>query len=121
MQHRGNYALFPQSLPLNNKELNDVLLMDTMSCPSNIFLLASFIARSFQCKVRNINSFLFIKINGYLLCICNSPLQSNGSLAPFLFEFKLSGSVVTPSADNNGAPKGHYYLQRAVQPDHSAE
>jgi hypothetical protein len=43
--------------------------------------------------------------------------DSNGSLAPFLFEFKLSRSGVTlqPSADNNGAPKGHYYLQRAVR------
>jgi hypothetical protein len=39
---------------------------------------------------------------------CDIPLQivmSNDSLA------------LRTSADNNGAPKGHYYLQRAVTPD----
>jgi hypothetical protein len=43
--------------------------------------------------------------------------DSNGSLAPFLYEFKLSGLGVTAPADNNDAPKGNYYLQRAVTPD----
>jgi hypothetical protein len=48
----------------------------------------------------------------------DSPLlDSNGSLAPFLFEFKLSRSGVTALSNNNGALKGHFYLQRAVTPN----
>jgi hypothetical protein len=34
-----------------------------------------------------------------------------------LFEFKLSGSGVTALCCNNDAPKGHYYLQKAVTSD----
>jgi hypothetical protein len=42
---------------------------------------------------------------------------SNGSLAHFFFNSNFLGRVWQPSADNNGAPKGHYYLQRAVKPN----
>ncbi len=36
---------------------------------------------------------------------------------PFCLNSNFLGRVWQPSADNNGAPKGHYYLQRAGTPD----
>ncbi len=36
---------------------------------------------------------------------------------PFCLQSNFLGRVWQPSADNNGAPNGHYYLQRAVTPD----
>jgi hypothetical protein len=36
---------------------------------------------------------------------------------PVCLNSNFLGLVKQPSADNNGAPKGHYYLQRAVTPD----
>jgi hypothetical protein len=43
---------------------------------------------------------------------CDSPVQR-----PFCLNSNFLGRVSQPSAENNGAPKGHYYLQRAVTPD----
>jgi hypothetical protein len=38
---------------------------------------------------------------------------------PFCLNSNFLGRVLQPSAEYNGAPKGHYYLQRAVTLNHS--
>jgi hypothetical protein len=43
---------------------------------------------------------------------CDSP-----AWRPFCLSSNFLGRVWQPSAENNGAPKVHYYLQRAVTPD----
>ena len=49
---------------------------------------------------------------------CDSPLQIVMAVwRPFCLNSNFLGRVWQPSADNNGAPNGHYYLQRAVTPD----
>jgi hypothetical protein len=49
---------------------------------------------------------------------CDSPLQKVMALwGPICLKSNSQGQVLQPSADNNGAPKGHYYLWRAVTPD----
>jgi hypothetical protein len=49
---------------------------------------------------------------------CDSPLQIEMAVwRPFCLSSNFLGGVLQPSADNNGAPKGHYYLQRAVTPN----
>ncbi len=49
---------------------------------------------------------------------CDSPLQIVVSVCrPFCLNSNCLGSVGQPSADKHGAPKGHYYLQRAVTPN----
>ena len=50
---------------------------------------------------------------------CDSPLQIVMAVwRPFCLNLNFLGRVWQPSADNNGAaPKGHYYLQRAVLPN----
>jgi hypothetical protein len=40
----------------------------------------------------------------------------NGSWRPFCLNSNFLGRVWQPSAEYNGVPKGHYYLQRAVIP-----
>jgi hypothetical protein len=49
---------------------------------------------------------------------CDSPLLIVMVVwHPFGLNSNFLGRVLQPSADNNGAPKGHYYLQRAVTPN----
>jgi hypothetical protein len=49
---------------------------------------------------------------------CDSPLQIvMADWRLFCLNSNFLGRVLQPSADNNGAPKGHYYLQRAVTPN----
>ncbi len=49
---------------------------------------------------------------------CGSSLQIVMAVwRPFCLISNFLGGVQQPYADNNGAPKGHYYLQRAVTPD----
>ncbi len=51
---------------------------------------------------------------------CDSPLQIVMAVwRPFCLNSNFLGRVWQPSAANNGAPKGHYYLQRAVTPTRS--
>jgi hypothetical protein len=87
------------------------------------------------------NPFLFKKINDHLYLQRVSPplknrpdMLSEGSAAhplgcdspiqiviavwrPFCLNSNFLCRVWQPSADNNGVPKGHYYLQRAVTLD----
>jgi hypothetical protein len=47
--------------------------------------------------------------------MCDSPLQIVMAVwRPFCLNLNFLGRVWLPSADNNGAPNSHYYLQRAV-------
>jgi hypothetical protein len=62
------------------------------------------------------SALMFSEGNAALPVWCDSPLQIVMAVWRTLFEFKLLGRVLQPSADNNGAPNGHYYLQRAVTP-----
>jgi hypothetical protein len=49
---------------------------------------------------------------------CDSPLQILMAVwRPFCLNSNFLGHVRQPSADNNDAPKGHYYLQRSVTLD----
>ncbi len=49
---------------------------------------------------------------------CDSTLQIVMAVwRPFCLNSNFLGRVWQPSADNNGALKGHYYLQRAVTPN----
>jgi hypothetical protein len=48
---------------------------------------------------------------------CDSPLQIEMAVwRPFCLNSNFLGRVWQPSAEYNGVPKGHYYLQRAVTP-----
>ncbi len=67
--------------------------------------------------------FLFIKNkrlsegNAAYTVGCDSPLLIVMVVwRPFCLNANFLGRVWEPYADNNGAPKGHYYLQRAVTP-----
>jgi hypothetical protein len=49
---------------------------------------------------------------------CDRPLQIVKEVwRPFCLNSNFLGRVGHPFADNNGAPKGHFYLQRAVPPN----
>jgi hypothetical protein len=53
---------------------------------------------------------------------CDSPLQMavmavEAVWHPFCLNSNILGRVWQPSADNNGVPNDHYYLQMAVIPD----
>jgi hypothetical protein len=49
---------------------------------------------------------------------CDGPLQIVMAVwRPFCLNFNFLGRMWQPSRDNNGAPNGHYNLQRAVTPD----
>jgi hypothetical protein len=49
---------------------------------------------------------------------CDSPQQIVMAVwRPFCLNSNFLGRAGQPYADNNGAPIGHFYLQRAVTPD----
>jgi hypothetical protein len=66
MQHKGNHTLFPQSLPMNNMELNNV----------------SFFARIFQMKREDVTEIMVFFLPGYRILLWGRQHSPHSAVLP---------------------------------------